>query len=292
MKLAAPPTGRKIVLELVREMEDRLYPLFYRTLPPAEYHIYLHPADFRQIEAIVPLIVGDAQRHLNDRVDRLNARGRWSLVTEKAAPIEVPPGGWAIFIQPAANDEVGPGEIGIVSRLAIPASPSFEGGTPTVRIGRTVVTETIRKTTTSEEPFEPPNPASAETQTEPTRALERGPRDGFATLTYVDEDGPHLFTMRANSISIGRGGDTHWVDVQITGSNRISRVHCRIRRDGSGEFFLEDLSTWGTAVDGTPVEPRHRDDRANAAGDASGHRLPRQARIELADVMVIEFTAN
>src|SRR5687768_13571068 len=118
MKTTSPPTGLKIVRELEREMEERLYPLFYRTLPPAEYHVYLHPADYRQIEAIVPLIVGDAQRHLNDRVNQLNGRTRWSVLGEKPSPIEAPPGGWAIFIHAAANDEVGPGELGIVSRLA------------------------------------------------------------------------------------------------------------------------------------------------------------------------------
>jgi hypothetical protein len=305
MKVAAPPTGRKIVLELEREMEDRLYPLFYRTLPPAEYHVYLHPADYKQIEAIVPLIVGDGQRHLNDRVERLNRRPRWSLLGEKPAPIEIPPGGWTIFIHPAANDEIAPGELGIVSRLAIPVAPAFEGGTPTVRIGRTVVTETIRRTTMSDEPAAPagaPSPSvpsvppvpavtvQTQARTETARIVDRTVPAGFATLTYVDEDGPHLFTMRKASISIGRGGDAHWVDMQVTGSPRISREHCRIRRDGAGEFFLDDVSTWGTSVDGVRVEPSTVD--AAASNAAAGHRLPRQARIELADTLVIEFNAH
>jgi hypothetical protein len=293
MKVAAPPTGRKIVLELEREMQERLYPLFYRTLPPAEYHVYLHPTDYKQIEAIVPLIVGDGQRHLNDRVDRLNSRQRWSLLGEKPAPIEIPPGGWAIFIHPANNDEIAPGELGIVSRLAIPTAPAYEGGTPTVRIGRTVVTDTVRRSTTTEEPaLPPPLPSRPEIRTETTRATERIVPAGFATLTYVDEDGPHLFTMRKSSISIGRGGDAHWVDVQVTGSARISREHCRIRRDGTGDFFLDDLSTWGTSVNGTRATPVSETAAATPDAPPAGHRLPRQARIELADALVIEFNAH
>jgi hypothetical protein len=294
MKVASAPTGRKIVQELEREMEERLYPLFYRTLPPAEYHVYLHPTDYRQIESIVPLIVSDAQQRLSDRVDRLNGRGRWSLVSEKPSRIEIPPGGWAIFIQPDPNDEVAAGELGIVSRLAIPAPAAFDGGAPTVRIGRTVVTETIRRSatevtvpgdTTSAARSGPAVPASS-------HVADHGGSAGFATLTYVDDEGPHLFTMRKASIAIGRGGDAHWVDVQVTSSTRISREHCRIRRDGSGEFFLEDVSTWGTSVNGTRIAPYGRTDESTSGNPAQGFKLPRQARIELADALTIEFSAH
>ena len=69
-------------------------------------------------------------------------------------------------------------------------------------------------------------------------------------LTYVDEEGTHVFVMRKDLISIGRGGSAHWVDVQVVTSPRVSREHCRIRRDADGRFFLQDVSTWGTSVDG------------------------------------------
>jgi pSer/pThr/pTyr-binding forkhead associated (FHA) protein len=292
MKVTSAPTGRKIVQELEREMEDRLYPLFYRTLPPAEYHVYLHPTDYRQIESIVPLIVSDAQQRLSDRVERLNGRGRWSLVSEKPTPIEIPPGGWVIFIQPDPNDEVGAGELGIVSRLAIPAPAAFDGGAPTVRIGRTVVTETIRRSATE---IATPGEATASAKsgrTAPSPGADPGASAGFATLTYVDDDGPHLFTMRKASIAIGRGGDAHWVDVQVTSSTRISREHCRIRRDGSGDFFLEDVSTWGTSVNGTRVAPSRRPGESKSGEPFQGFKLPRQAHIDLADALTIEFSAH
>jgi hypothetical protein len=294
MNVASAPTGRKIVQELEREMEDRLYPLFYRTLPPAEYHVYLHPTDYRQIESIVPLIVTDAQQRLNDRVDRLNGRGRWSLVSEKPSRIEIPAGGWAIFIQPDPNDEVAAGELGIVSRLAIPAPAAFDGGAPTVRIGRTVVTETIRRSAATEVTTPGSTTASAVIgqAPAPSPGADPGASSGFATLTYVDDEGPHLFTMRKASIAIGRGGDAHWVDVQVTSSTRISREHCRIRRDGGGEFFLEDVSTWGTSVNGTRVAPYGRNEVSKSGEPAQGFRLPRQARIELADALTIEFSAH
>jgi len=293
MKGTSAPTGRKIVLELEREMEDRLYPLFYRTLPPAEYHVYLHPTDYRQVESIVPLIVSDAQQRLNDRVDRLNRGMRWTLVADKPSPIEIPPGGWAISIHPDANNDVAPGELGIVSRLAIPAPAAFDGGAPTVRIGRTVVTETIRRSAAAAVTREAAS-AVADARTEPAlpAGADNSASAGFATLTYVDDDGPHLFTMRKASIVIGRGGDAHWVDVQVTSSSRISREHCRIRRDGSGEFFLDDVSTWGTSVNGTRVAPSRRAQEMSVTEPAHGYKLPRLAQIELADALTIEFSAH
>jgi hypothetical protein len=285
MHATSPPTGRRIVLELEREMEDGLYPLFYRTLAPAEYHVYLHPDDYRHVETIVPLIVGDAQRHLNDRVDQLNNKSPWALLGEKPSPIEVPPGGWAIFIHAAANNEVTRGELGIVSRLAIPVSASYEDGAPTVRIGRTVVTETVRRRSTADEPAAGTGSARAlvGTQTEPVRfPFESTSRHGFATLSYIDEEGPHRFTMRKDTISIGRGGDAHWVDVQVVTTPRVSREHCRIRRAATGEFFIEDVSTWGTSVDGAQL----------ARGSPDAWRLPSRARIDLAGALVIEFDAE
>jgi hypothetical protein len=279
IKAAQPPTGRTIVLELVKEMEDRLYPLFYRILPASVYHVYLHAEDYREIEAVTPLIVLDAQRGLNARVDELNRGSRWStLISGKQPPIEVPPGGWEIYVHADANGELGRGELGIVSRLSVPPPPRFEGGTPTTRIVRTVVTGTIRRSTTSEDSASSPDSAPAQT----TR--------GLARLSYVDDQGPHVFIMRKDLISIGRGGSAHWVDVQIVTGARVSREHCRIRRAGDGRFFLQDVSTWGTSIDGKRVPPFVRPTPTGALQETGDEReLAPKSRIQLADAVLIEF---
>ena len=112
---------------------------------------------------------------------------------------------------------------------------------------------------------------------------------GIARLAYVDEQGPHVFVMRKDLISIGRGGSAHWVDVQVVASPRVSREHCRIRRDADGRFFVQDISTWGTSVDGEKIPPflRQVGDRVEETGQE--RELPRQTRIQLADAVVIEF---
>jgi hypothetical protein len=287
-------------------MQDRLYPLFYRTLAPSRYHVYLHPDDYGEVEGVMALIVADAQKALDARVARLNRQSRWLL--SNATPVEVPAGGWEIHIHPEANGELGRGEIGIVSQLSIPAAPQFEGGTPTSRIVRTVITSAGRRSATAPEagPAEAngptPAPAAASagvlTDAKVMSATDRPPSlpagDGmnvFARLAYVDEQGPHEYAMKKDVVSIGRGGREHWVDVQLITTSRVSREHCRIRRDDQGRFYLHDVSTWGTTVNGDPVRPIARVDGA-AAPDAREQELPRQARIALADAVVIEFVAH
>ena len=328
MKAGQRPSGRTIILELVREMEERLYPLLYRVLPPRAYHVYLHPDDYREIETIAQVIAADAQRALTERVAALNRRPRWQgLLLGKQPPIELPSAGWEISIHPDANNELERGQIGIVSRLSVAATPTFEGGTPTTRIARTVVTGTLRRTTTREEEAAPPVPqavpssvstpllavaaapsavASATSIALGAEALAKAaePRvdlsaealakveaaRGVAQLAYVDEQGPHTFVMRKDVVSIGRGGSAHWVDVQITTGPRVSREHCRIRRANNGRFFLQDLSTWGTSVNGQRVKPFVQTSPAGQLEETGQeHELPREARIQLADALLIEF---
>ena len=313
MKAADRPSGRTIILELVKEMEERLYPLLYRVLPPSVYHVYLHPDDYRDVEAIAPILAADATRGLTERVGLLNRRPRWQrFLAGTQPPIEVPAAGWEISIHPDANNELQRGQIGIVSRLSVVAAPTFERGTPTTRIARTVVTGTLRRTTTHEETTAPatPRPAAAPVLP-PSRvstpniavaapasaanaiatAERRGDTaGGIARLAYIDEQGPHVFVMRKDVVSIGRGGSAHWVDVQVTTGPRVSREHCRIRRADDGRFFLQDLSTWGTSVNGQRTRPYLRTSAAGQLEETGHeHELPRDARIQLADALLIEF---
>jgi pSer/pThr/pTyr-binding forkhead associated (FHA) protein len=303
MRAPHPPTGRKIILELVKEMEDRLYPLLYRVLPPSVYHVYLHPDDYREVEAVTSVIVLDAQLGLSSRVDKLNRQSRLAtLIKGKQPPIEVPPGGWEIHLHAEANGDIAPGELGIVSRLSVPPAPRFEGGTPTTRIVRTVVTGTLRRTTTSEETVAAGPAGSADTvpapaipgtaANAPSTAGTAVDARAIARLAYVDDQGPHVFLMRKDLISIGRGGSAHWVDVQVITGPRVSREHCRIRRATDGRFFLQDVSTWGSSIDGTRVPPYVRESGGRMEETGEERELPREARIQLADALLIDFHAE
>ena len=264
-----PPTGDRIASEVEREMEERLYRLRHVVLAPAEYHVYLHPDDYREIEDIAARIALDVQLCLNSLVERLNRRSRLSeFMARRRAPVEIPAGGWAIYIKPALNNEVGPGELGIHSRLSVPGASRFGGGAGTTRIAQTVVSGTERRTTVRNEAG-PPQPSSSPA----------------ARLTYNDDRGAQTFVLTKELIKIGRGGSAHWVDLTLVTDAKVSREHCRIRRDPSGRFFVQDVSSWGTFLNGEPV-PKYAD---GAAAKGTEREITDGSTLRLADAVTLEF---
>ena len=101
--------------------------------------------------------------------------------------------------------------------------------------------------------------------------------------------GQHSYDVVKDSVTIGRGGIAYPVDVRIAASPDVSREHARIRRDPqTGRFFLIDLSSLGTTLNGRHVprgydesrgdetRKRRRDAAAGRGADRSGrHRVPR-----------------
>ncbi len=286
------PSGRQIWKAIREELMLNLYPLPFSTLAPAVYHVYLHPDEFDAIDPIAPRIVGEVQRALTSEVDRINqglARSGRRVLTrvlnrEDLPPIETPAAGWEIYIRPDRNGELTPGQLGIVSMLAMPAPVEY-AGTPTTRIVKSVVRGGRRTATITEVPQEPAQPRSAPAATRGTNdATER------ARLVYEDDQGPHVFIMRKDAIAVGRGGSSAWVDVQIVSNSKVSREHFRLRRDPAGQFFIQDVSLWGTSVDDQPVPPAVKGPEG-VSQPGEEQALPARARIGLADAVVIEFEA-
>ena len=278
-----PPDGEKIASEVEREMEQRLYRLRHVVLAPAEYHVYLHPDDFSHVKDIASLIEFDVQQCLNAAVKRLNGRSSvLNLVLPRRPPVEIPRGGWAIHIKPALNGEVGPGELAIHSRLSVPPAPKFGSGAGTVRIVQTVVSGTERRTLERDEPHTAASSAAPVSSS--AGPVSRGTATSTARLTYSDESGEHQFAITKELIKIGRGGAAHWVDVTLVAGSKVSREHCRIRRDATGRFFLQDVSTWGTFLNGQRVP------KFEGTGTAAQEReLADGASIRLADLVTMEF---
>jgi len=283
---AKVPSGITIWNAMRDELLMNMYQLPFTTLPPTIYHVYLHADDYERIEGIVPRIVSELQKALGEEVRKINqGRNRSSGVLARlieqddAPPIEVPAGGWEVYIHADRNDGLQPGDLGIESLLPLPPPLEF-GGPPTTRIVRSVVTGAGRSSTTIE----------VEQASTPSRPATEPATTERAVLRYEDEQGPHVFSMRKDTLSIGRGGSSVWVDVQVVTSPKVSREHFRLRREGES-FFIQDLSTWGTTVDGQPIPPAVAgpDDVLQPGPE---HPLPRQARIQMADAVVMHFEAR
>lgn len=291
------PSGRDIWNAVREELRLNLYELPFSTVCPTVYHVYLHPDDFRTVEGIVPRLVDELQRALTDDVEQVNRRleaPARRLVDRVArrrrmAPVEAPRGGWEISIAADRDGELARGHIGILSSLALPAPAAFEG-TPTTRIVRSVVgggrrTSTATEVAQADADLKAPSTGGAGPKPCPTE--DRGPR---ARLTWDDDQGAHELEMVKDTLVIGRGGSAAWVDVQVVTTARVSREHVRLRRRPSGGFGIQDVSLWGTSVDGVALPPAVK--TAEGVLQPGEERdLPPSARIVLAESVTIRFEA-
>lgn len=283
---AKAPTGLSIWNAMREELRLNLYPLPYTTLPPSIFHVYLHPGDFDRIEGIVPRLVAELQQALSDEVRRINQGREKSggvlsrlIAQSEAPPIEVPPSGWEVQVNADRNGTLQPGELGIDSMLPLPPPLEF-GGPATTRIVKSVLNETGRSSTT----IEITPPAAANAQASEIDLRER------ATLSYDDEQGHHDFSMCKDTLSIGRGGSSVWVDVQVFTTAKVSREHCRLRRDRSGRFYIQDASSWGTSVNGAAIPPAVKG-ADGVLRPGAEHEILSPATIQLADALVLNFAA-
>jgi hypothetical protein len=299
MTAGKAPSGRDIWKAVREELALNLYALPFSTIAPTVYHVYLHPEDFDAIEGISATLTEQIRQALTEEVARLNRDmgGRVKTIMarllerDRLAPVEVPAGGWEVNLRRDPDGELARGQLGIVSTLAMPAPVEY-GGTPTTRIVRSIVGASGRAATVSHVPQQDGSaaPAVAMPSADAARPTEGRSNRDRARLTYTDDQGPHTFVMRKDSVSIGRGGSAVWVDVQVMTTARVSREHVRIRGDRAGAFYVQDVSLWGTTVDGAPIPPAVKGPEG-VAQPGPEHPLPARARIGLADALTIDFEA-
>jgi hypothetical protein len=276
-------TGKAIILEIVRAMRTNVEPLLFTTVAPTRFFVYLHPSDYQRLAGIVAVIVAQARRALDAEVRAWNERAKPSRIPRKwlggddpPPPIELPPDPWDIRFEADEDGEMAPGDIAVASELTLPAQAEFEGSKT-----RRITTMRLGERTGTQEPGAQDSVVQAPTGTV------------YGTLAYEDQRGRRRVPISSPLIVVGRGGVGYWVDVKLDTSPDVSREHLRLRRDdATGQFFLKDLSSLGTTVDGQPVpssvevvDGRKRDKGIEVP-------LPPRARIGLANVIVLDFEAG
>ena len=271
--------GDDLIGEVLRNMEEGLFRIRRKTLVPAIYRIYLSPEDYEPFRDVVPFIAGEIRTALDEKLASWN-RSRRKLAStllqkigagEAAAPSEYVrvTDAWTVEIYPDLDGKLQSGEIEVHSELGAPQKTDYGAGSLTRRI--------IPK---KAEPAEPPPPSEQQEAGDKEDNSEQTKGRAFAYLRYVDQQGQQTFEVTKTQVVIGRGGRSYWVDVKLETLPDVSREHCRIRRDPeTGRFTIEDVSQFGTAVNGTPVGQ-------NASAD-----LPRRATISLAGVIDLQWEA-
>jgi hypothetical protein len=270
--------ARDVIDAVLDNMQRNLEPLKYSILAPSRYIVYLHPSEYARLEGIIAILQEQTVRALSEEVA---SRNRPSIVRRYAERflggpkprVENPRGKWSVEFFPDPDGDILEGDILVDSELLLPASPELGIG------------ERTRLVTT----VHPRRESPAEERTI-TRSLPASNALAVARIVYDDNAGHHSYDVK-DSVTIGRGGIAYPVDIKISSSADVSREHARIRWEPqTGAFFLIDLSTLGTTLNGRHV-PRGYDEvdgrkRENGAETV----LPDQSRIGLADTVYMSFS--
>lgn len=276
----APPRRppRDIIDAVVANMRRNLERLKYSTLAPSRYTVYLHPVEFERLKTIVPVLHEQTLRALDEELRRINARPqkqRWMrrIAREPEPEVRNAATDWHVAFLADPDDELKEGDVLVDSELLMPARPDLGVGEQTRKIA--TVQSRQRPGTIEHTVCRSSSPS-------PLRLLGR--------IEYDDESGHHFYDVTRDRVTIGRGGIAHPVDLRIVSSTDVSREHARIRHDlASDRFFLIDLSTLGTTLNGRHV-PKGLDDADGVRREnGSETPLPDVATIGLAGTIFLEF---
>ena len=260
--------ARDVIEVIVDNMLKGLEPMVTKTLAPSIYEVRLHADDLERLSGILCEIEDETRKLLDENLERLNhsPMPRWVPFQRRRQPCESAEGDWFISFQEDPDGTLEPGQVMVVSELAV-GTTSQSGGTKT----RLISTSNRRGRSTTQ----------------------RGRMDGekvYARISYRDDDGVHVYEMTKKQIVVGRGvGDT-WTDLRLTTKADVSRQHARIRYEpATGRFLIKDLSTFGTTIDGAKIDSSLEEVNGEIRDIDRWEPLPDRARIGLADIFDLEF---
>jgi len=271
--------ARDIIDAVVANMRQNLERLKYSTLAPSRYTVYLHPTEFERLETIMPVLQEQTIRALDEELRRLNAASatrRWMrrIAGEpESSEVRNAATDWHIAFLADPDEELQEGDLFVDSELLMPARPALGLGEQTRKI---VTRQSGQGTSTIEHTVALSAPAST-------------PRL-VARIEYDDESGHHFYDVAQDCVSIGRGGVAYPVDIRIASSADVSREHARIRRDVVADrFFLIDLSTLGTTLNGCRVAKGFDEVDGTKRENGSETLLPDVATVGLAGMVFLDF---
>lgn len=279
----APVTPAEIIELLLEEFHAEILEMRYSHVVRSVFHVYLTGKDMRRLGPVLERTKAEATRALNEALAGLNKKKlRIPGITPNAKRYEAIGDGWVVEFHENTDDDAEQNPLIIQSEFSGREKARHDAddriGTETVRITKrqvsgltTTTTETIR-----------------------TANMLNRTANGtvYATIEYEDDRGNQQFEMTKERIKIGRGAVDTWVDLRLHVKQDISREHVQVRLDtATGKFFIKDLSTYGTTVDGKKIPPSV--DRTNGIENDLNVEapLPPKAKIGLAGVLTLQFRA-
>jgi hypothetical protein len=297
--------ARDIIDAVLENLRNNLEPLKYTVLAPSRFLVYLHPTEFERVEGIFPILEKETIRALTDELARLNRRPAWRRHVDRfigvAPEVQNAAVEWHVEFLKDPDGELQEGDILIDSELLLPRPLDLGAGERT----RRVTTRHFDRRTEQDRPAAVAAPmesaAPAAGSSEPTsrtvtrvETVERPAAANavLARLRYEDNSGAHTYDISRDSVTVGRGGMAYRVDVRVEASADVSREHLRLRRDpASGRFYVVDLSSLGTTVDGRRVPRGYEESDGSKRENGVETPLPDRARLGLADTVYLDFEA-
>jgi FHA domain-containing protein len=284
-----PPrrAARDIIDAVLENLRNNLEPLKYTVLAPSRFLVYLHPTEHARIEGIAPILEKETVRALTEELARLNRRSGWRKHVDRflgAAPeVTNAAAEWHVEFLKDPEGELQEGDILVDSELLLPAAEDLGAGERTRRVTTRHITQRNRVAVEAE----PPQPTAARVE-----IVERPATSSsvLASLRYEDNAGAHTYEVAKDSVTVGRGGLAYRVDVRIEASADVSREHLRLRHDpATRKFFLVDLSSLGTTIDGKRVPKGYEEADGSKRENGVETPLPDRARIGLAGTVYLDF---
>jgi FHA domain len=282
---ATPPVTPAEIIELMlEEFHAEILEMRYSHVVRSVFHVYLSGRDLRRLGPVLERTKAEGIRALNEALSALNKKKlRIPGFPSQAKRYEAIGDGWTIEFHENTDDDADENPLIIQSEFSQAEKTHRDAddriGTETVRITKRQAGGGITTTTT---------------ETIRTANMLNRTANGtvYATFEYQDERGSQQFEMTKERIKIGRGAVDTWVDLRLHAKQDISREHVQVRLDpDTGKFFIKDLSTYGTTVDGKKLAPSI-DRTGGVENDLNLEApLPAKAKIGLAGVMTLQFRA-
>lgn len=294
-----------LIAAVVDNMRENREALRYSVLVPGRYTVVVSRDEFKRIEGLVPRLQAETARALDEELARLNrpswlARRTGRRLGRRAAPVENAEADWHVdFVPDLDGDLHGDDDLIVYSELRLPGEPELGIGARTRRMttthagsSRRVHHDVAADPRAARIDMPASAPAAADRVIfEPAAGAPPAARaTASARLSFTDGRGTHTHDIVKDSTTIGRGGTLYPVDVRVQTSEDVSREHARLRRDpATGRFYLIDLSSLGTTIDGRAVPPGFELVDGMRRENGVETELPPRARIGLAGVLTIEF---
>lgn len=314
-------TAQMIIYGIIESMHASFEPLMFSNIAHGYYRVSLRQHDYERLQNIAGEIIDEVRLALDQEIKKLNKNSASGLSglfkgfkgdkNKNRKSYTKPRSGWQICFS-IDNGLTDGQRFRIETSIAAPeptaeapgdqpppSQPEDSLSRDTTRTAGAAAETVDTQTAPSSLQVSPNQLAATLDPNAAPKALRAEPEHDqssiehiYAQISFTDEHGPQVYQMKKPNIVIGRGGKEYWVDLKLHAASDVSHEHLRLRYEAeTGQFFLKDLSTFGTTINGE-IMASSLEKRDGVKRDKNiWVELPSEARLGLAGVLFLDFKA-